>query len=120
MAMADSNYTTNTSALSGDPLVTKSTHESKIGDCGGVSSVSRRSVMNTLVSLPIVAAMPGVAPAMSADDSVLLKLEEQIFEQYEGATINDDEIYRVHAIWYDECKRLHDEATREIIEGRTP
>jgi hypothetical protein len=58
--------------------------------------------------------------AAPLDDAELLKLEEQIFEQYEGAHALDDEIHRVHAIWYDECKRLHDEATREIIAGRTP
>jgi hypothetical protein len=76
--------------------------------------------MNSLVALPIVAAMPVAAPAMTADDSMLLKLEEQIFEQYEAAHAHDDEIYRVFEIWTGESKRLCDEATREIIEGRTP
>jgi hypothetical protein len=51
--------------------------------------------MNSLVALPIVAAMPVAATAMTADDSVLLKLEEQIFELYEAAHAHDDEIYKV-------------------------
>jgi hypothetical protein len=33
-------------------------------------------------------------------------LEEQIFEQYEGAHAHDDELYRVHVIWHDEVSRL--------------
>src|SRR5712675_1248603 len=42
----------------------KSTHESNTGDHGGMSSVTRRTIMNSLVALPIVAALPVAAPAM--------------------------------------------------------
>jgi hypothetical protein len=55
------------------------------------------------------AAMP-VHQACTADDSALLKLEEQIFEQYEGAAEYDDEIYRLAMIWTAESNRLYDEA----------
>ena len=78
--------------------------------------------MNSLVALPIVTAIPVVAPAMTPlDDSALLKLklEEQIFEQYEGATAHDDEIYRVQEIWTGEVRRLESEAITSMIEGRS-
>jgi hypothetical protein len=55
------------------------------------------------------AAMP-VQQACMADDSALLKLEEQIFEQYEGACAFDDEIIRLSEIWTTESKRLYEES----------
>jgi hypothetical protein len=52
------------------------------------------------------AAMPVHQACMaSLDDSALLKLEEQIFEQYEGAAQYDDEIYRLAMIWHTESAR---------------
>jgi hypothetical protein len=56
MAQADSNHTTKLSSSIRDPL-TKSTHESITGDRGGMSSVTRRTIMNSLVALPITGAM---------------------------------------------------------------
>jgi hypothetical protein len=66
------------------------------------------------------AAMP-VHPACiaSQDDTALLKLEEQIFEQYERATAFDDEIIRLSEIWNAESHRLYDEAlAREKQTGK--
>jgi hypothetical protein len=67
------------------------------------------------------AAMP-VRQACMADDSALLKLEEQIFEQYESAAAFDPEMIRLQDIWTAELKRLTDafytgqsELTREEI-----
>jgi hypothetical protein len=45
------------------------------------------------------------AVAMPQDDSELVRLEEQIFEQYEGAAQYDDEILRLSAIWTPESIR---------------
>jgi hypothetical protein len=57
------------------------------------------------------AAMPvHQACAASQDDSALLKLEEQIFEQYEGATAYDAEIIRLSDIWQTESKRRYMES----------
>ena len=50
------------------------------------------------------------AVALPADDSELLKLEEQIFEQHEKATAYDDEIIRLSAIWTAKSDRLYREA----------
>jgi hypothetical protein len=50
------------------------------------------------------------AVALPLDDSALVKLEEQIFEQYEGACVFDDEILRLSEIWTTESRRLYDEA----------
>jgi hypothetical protein len=48
-------------------------------------------------------------PALASppDDSALLALEEQIFEQYWAATAYDDEIIRLSEIWTAESKRLY-------------
>ena len=56
--------------------------------------------------------------AASQDDSALIKLEEQIFEQYEGACSFDAEILRLAEIWTDESDRLYREAlSREVKAG---
>src|ERR1700730_10688981 len=65
MAQADSNHTTKPSSSIHDPL-TNRTHESNTGDRGGMSSVTRRTIMNSIAVLPIVAALPVAAPAMSS------------------------------------------------------
>jgi hypothetical protein len=54
----------------------------------------------------------------AADDSALLKLEEQIFEQHEAAHAFDDEIDRTLAIWTAEGIRLEREALKEQLAGR--
>ena len=46
----------------------------------------------------------------AADDSALLQLEEEIFEQYEAAHAHDDELDKVHVIWRDELIRQESEA----------
>jgi hypothetical protein len=62
--------------------------------------------------------MPANQACAVSDDSGLLKLEEQIFEQYEKATAYDDEIARVAEIWTAESTRLYQEAlAAEIQEG---
>jgi len=53
-----------------------------------------------------VAAMP----AAPQDDRKLLELEEQIFEQYNGACAFNDEILRLSKIWTDKRRQLYDEA----------
>jgi hypothetical protein len=72
--------------------------------------------MTAFVSTAITgAAVANVAavisqPALAApDDSALVKLEEEIFEQYWGAKAYDDEILRLHPIWVGESGRLADE-----------
>jgi hypothetical protein len=63
------------------------------------------------------AAMPQACSA-SLDDSELVNLEEQIFEQYEGACAFDAEIIRLSAIWTAEGRRLYEEAlSREVQAG---
>jgi hypothetical protein len=56
------------------------------------------------------------ACAASQDDSALVKLEEQIFKQYEGATAFDDEIIRLSEIWTTESNRLY----YASLEGNCP
>ena len=68
----------------------------------------RRSFMALVTSAAIVATAQR-ANARLADDSALLKLEEQIFDLYEKATAYDDEIYRLHQIWVGKYKRLAEE-----------
>jgi hypothetical protein len=53
-------------------------------------------------------ALPAGRP--SADDSILLKFEEQIFEQHEAVIAYSDEILRLFDIWCGESKRLYEEA----------
>jgi hypothetical protein len=58
------------------------------------------------------------ACTVSLDDSVLVKLEEQIFEQYNGACAFDAEILRLSEIWTAESDRLYKEAlSREVQAG---
>jgi hypothetical protein len=63
-------------------------------------------------------AMPVQQASSISDDSALVKLEEQIFEQYEGATAYDAGIIRLSEIWTTESHRLYKEAlSREIKAG---
>jgi hypothetical protein len=81
---------------------------------GSGAVVSRRSIMNMLVSTAIAGtAVPAVATraaALPADDSALLKLEEQIFEQRELASVHDDEIIRLSTIWSDASRQLYQQS----------
>ena len=45
----------------------------------------------------------------AADDSELLKLEKNIFEQHDAARAYDDEATRLGEIWRAELSRLDDE-----------
>jgi hypothetical protein len=78
---------------------------------------SRRSFMALAAGAAIIATTPK-ANALPADDSQLLKLEKQIFEQYEGAAGYDAEILRLSEIWTTESDRLYKEAlAREAQTG---
>jgi hypothetical protein len=64
----------------------------------------------------VMAARPALASL--PDDSALLALEEQIFEQYELGAAYHDEIYRLGNIWQAESTRLYEEAlSREVHAG---
>ena len=81
-------------------------------------SLSNRRSFMALVTGAAIVATAIRANARPADDSALVKLEEQIFEQYEAATAYDDEILRLSAIWTDESNRLYKEAlSREVQTG---
>ena len=71
-------------------------------------------------ALALVTVTPTPAAALPADDSALLKLEEQIFEQHDAAHAFDDEIDRVVEIWTGEGIRMEREALEEQIAGRSP
>jgi hypothetical protein len=60
--------------------------------------------------------MPAHQTCPISDDSALLKLEEQFFEQRELATALDDEIIRLGAIWSEKSERLY----RASLDGDTP
>jgi hypothetical protein len=66
--------------------------------------------MNMMVSTAAITAASKPAMSQPQDDSVLLELEERIFEHHAAATTYDDEIYRLWEIWTEECRRLHIEA----------
>jgi hypothetical protein len=79
------------------------------------STTSRRRFLTVAAVASAVSASALAAAAMPEhqartapqDDSALVKLEEQIFEQYEGATAFDDEIIRLSDIWTTESNRLY-------------
>jgi len=76
------------------------------------TNTDRRGFLASLAAGASVAAVAVIPKAIAAplDDSALVKLEEEIFEQYEGAKAFDDEILRLSAIWTDESNRLYDES----------
>jgi hypothetical protein len=82
---------------------------------------SRRGFLSLAAGASATAAAVVIATkavAMPQDDSALVKLEEQIFEQYEGACAFDDEILRLGEIWTAEMDRLYKEAlAREVQTG---
>jgi hypothetical protein len=72
--------------------------------------------MNTMIALPIAAALPVAAPAMPStadqgalDDGALLKLEQQIFEHKEAISKLEPEAERLAGVWSKEDHRMHDE-----------
>jgi hypothetical protein len=74
---------------------------------------SRRGFLSLAAGASVSTAVAVVATkavALPLDDSALVKLEEQIFEEYEGATAYDDEIIRLSDIWRTESDRLYKEA----------
>jgi hypothetical protein len=82
--------------------------------------VGRRAFLS--VSAGAAAAVAAVAVpkavALPLDDSALVELEEQIFEQYEGACAFNAEIVRLSDIWTAESHRLYQEAlSREVQTG---
>jgi hypothetical protein len=94
MAQANSN---NSITASVDP-----TRRRFLSNAAGVATGG--AVLALATSQPIAAAS---APAAQLNESTLLKLEEQIFEQYEGACTFDDEIIRLSEIWTTESNRLY-------------
>jgi hypothetical protein len=84
---------------------------------------SRRRFVTIAAAASAVSATALAAAAMpvhqactaSQDDSGLIKLEEQIFEQYWAAHAYDDELVRLCDIWIAENRRLAD----EVNEGRS-
>jgi hypothetical protein len=78
------------------------TRRSFLARAAGVAAGGTALALATIQ--PMTAASEPVA--VLPNDSALLKLEEQIFEQHEGATAYDDEIGRLHDIWTGELKRL--------------
>ena len=71
------------------------------------NSTRRRDflALTAAVATAVMAARPALASP--PDDSALLALEEQIFEQYWAATAYDAEIIRLSEIWTAESKRLY-------------
>jgi hypothetical protein len=72
-------------------------------------SLSNRRSFMALVTGAAIVATAQRANARPADDSALVKLEEEIFEQYQAAVAFDEEINRLHPIWVGETKRLADD-----------
>jgi hypothetical protein len=66
--------------------------------------------MNMIVSTAALTAGSKATASIQPDDSVLLELEEKIFEQHAAAREYDDEIKRLGAIVQSEGRRLYDEA----------
>jgi hypothetical protein len=87
-----------------------------------MNTTSRRGFLTkgaaTVAGGTVVALAVPKALASPQDDSELLKLEEQIFEQYEGACAFDAEIARLSEIWTDKSLELYNEAlSREAQTG---
>jgi hypothetical protein len=72
------------------------------------TNTDRRGFLTSLAAGASVAAVAVIPKSIAAplDDSALVKLEEQIFEQYEQATAYDDEIIRLSNIWTEEMRRI--------------
>ena len=69
--------------------------------------------MNSIVALPIAAAIPVVAPAMAVpasgyDDCRLLEMVNRIFELRDVIDEFHPELVRLQDIWSEEMLRLHE------------
>jgi hypothetical protein len=87
-----------------------------------IGEPSRRGFLAHAASIALGATAVVVATnavALPADDSVLLKLEEQFFEQHELANAHDDEMERLAAIWRPESERLYREALWHEVQAGT-
>ncbi len=83
-----------------------------------VDTSTRRRDFLALTAAVATAVMARPALASPPDDSALLALEEQIFEQQELATAHDDEIIRLAEIWQTKSHGLYEEAlSREAQAG---
>lgn len=71
--------------------------------------------MNMMVSAAALTTASKAAASIPPDDSVLLELEERIFEQHAAAREYDDEILRLGTIVQSEGRRLYDEALAEEV-----
>jgi hypothetical protein len=87
------------------------------------SITSRRQFLTVAAAASAVSATALASAAMPVhqaplDDSTLLELEEQFFEQRELAMAHNDKIRRLSEIWGAESKRLYEEAfSREVQAG---
>jgi hypothetical protein len=74
------------------------------------TNTNRRGFLTSLAAGASVAAVAVIPKSIAAplDDSALVKLEEQIFEQYEQACAFDAEILRLSEIWTTESNRLYE------------
>ena len=84
------------------------------------SITSRRRFLTVAAAASAVSATALAAAAMPVrqtclDDRAILKLEELVFEQYEGANAHNLEIHRLFEIWMAENERLAD----EVYAGRS-
>lgn len=79
------------------------TPTSRRGFLGGTAAAL---AAGTAVNVVALATRP--AAASSPDDSALLKLEEQYFEQHDLAHAYDDEMNRLAWIWTDRYRELHE------------
>ena len=85
---------------------------------------SRRRFLTVAAAASAVSATALAAAAMPVqqtplDDSALLKLEEQIFEQHNLAMAHNDEIRRLSEIWGAESNRLYEEALSREVQAAT-
>jgi hypothetical protein len=81
---------------------------------GAGPSMTRRILMNSIVALPIAAAIPVVAPEMAVpasgyDDCRLLEMVDRIFKLRDVIDEFDPEIMRLQEVWSAEVIRLHEE-----------
>ena len=75
--------------------------------------------MNMIVSAAALTVGSKAIASVQSDDSVLLELEEKIFEHHAAATKYDAEIHRLGTIVQSEGRRLYDEAlAAEVRQGR--
>ena len=85
------------------------------------SITSRRRFLTVAAAASAVSAgslAVAAMPAAPKDDRRLLELEEQIFEQYNGACAFNDEILRLSKIWTDKLIAIRDAAlSREVQAG---